>query len=120
MRDASGNQFSPRARLAVNQQCRMRRRYGSHCFEQSTQLSTISDALGEIHFRADFIFQIEFFLRELLFQSPNLAVRKRILDGQSNLVCNLAKETDIGLTERIVPEPAENQDANRAIPADQG
>src|SRR6266478_5029403 len=114
------NQFFSRARLSINQHCRIRRRYGSHSFEYSAQRSTISNDLGKIHFRADFIFQIEFFLRELLFQSPNLAVRKRILDGQSNLVCNLAKETDIGLTERIVPEPAENQDANSAVPADQG
>ena len=40
-------------------------------------------------------------------------------DGESKLVCNLAKETDISLTEGIVSEPAENQDANSAIPADQ-
>src|SRR5260370_18539234 len=114
------NQFLSRARLSINQHGRVRRRYDSHSFEDSAQRSTISDDLDKIHFRADFIFQIEFFLRELLFQFPNLAVGKRILDGECNLFCNLAKQTDISLTEGIVSEPTENQDANRAIPADQG
>src|SRR5258708_17598210 len=114
------NQFFSRAGLSVNQHCRIRRRYGSHSFEYSAQRSTISNDLGKIHFRADFIFQIEFFLRALLFHFPNLTVCKRILDGESNLVCNLAKETNIRLTEGIVSEPAENQDANSAVPADHG
>src|SRR5258708_33908260 len=80
-------------------------------------MSAIPDDLGKIHFRADFILQTQFFLRELLFQFPNLSVDQRIFDRESNLVCNLAKEGDIGLTESIVPESAKNQDANRAIPA---
>src|SRR4029077_21197622 len=107
-------------RLSINQHCRICRRYGSNSFEDSAQRITISDDLRKIHFRADFVFQIEFFLRELLFQFPNLAVGKCVLDGESKLVCNLAKETDISLTEGIVAEPAENQDANSAIPADHG
>ncbi len=118
--NGSRNQFFSRARFPINENRRIRRCYGSHFFEDSAQRCASSDDLGKIHFRADFIFQIEFFLRELLFQFPNLAVGKCILDGESNLVCNLAKETDISLTEGIVPEPAENQDANSAIPADQG
>src|SRR6202041_1024663 len=111
------NQFFSRARLAINQHCRIRRRYGPHSFENSAQRSTISDDLRKIHFRADFVFQIELFLRELLFEFPNLAVGKGILDRKSNLVCNLGKENDIAFTEGIVPEPAENQHANRAVPA---
>src|ERR1700730_10934801 len=113
------NQFFSRARLAINQHCRIRRRYGPHSFENSAQRSTISDDLRKIHFRADFVFQIELFLRELLFEFPNLAVGKCILDRECKLVCNLAEETDISLTKGIVSEPAENQDANSAIPADQ-
>jgi hypothetical protein len=96
------NQFFSRARLPINQHRRIRWRYGSHSFKKSAQRSAISDDLRKIHFRADFVFQIEFFLRELLFQFPNLAVGKRILDGEGKLVCNLAKESDISLTERIV------------------
>jgi len=70
-------------------------------------------------FPCGFHLPIELFLRELLFQFPNLAVGKRILDGESNLVRNLAKESDIGLTERVISESGKNQRANRAIPADQ-
>src|SRR6266852_905032 len=117
--NAARNQLLSCACLAINQHRRIGRRDGFHPLQGSAQRSATPDDLSEIHFRADFIFQIEFFLRELLFQFPNLAVGKRILDGESNLVCNLAKETDIGLTERIVPESGENQSANRAIPADQ-
>src|SRR6266436_622988 len=118
--NAACDQFLSRACLSINQHRRIRRRYRFHVFEDSAQRCAVSDDLGKIHFRADFIFQIQLLFGELLFQFPNLAVGKRILDGESNLVCNLGKETDIGLTEGIVPESAENQDANRAIPADQG
>src|SRR6266404_492026 len=117
--NGAGDQFLSRPGLAINQNRRIRWRHGFHSLEGLTDRCAISDNLSEIHFRADFIFQIEFFLRELLFQFPNLAVGERILGGESNLVCNLAKEPDIGLTERIVSEPGENQGANRAIPADQ-
>src|SRR5229473_4960624 len=109
------DQFLSRACLPVNQHRRIRRRNGSHVFEDFAQRSAISDDLGKIHFRADFIFQIQLFFGELLFKLPNLAVGKRILDGESNLVRNLAEETDISLTERIVSEPAEHQGANGAI-----
>src|SRR6266481_3610009 len=117
--NGAGDQFLSRPGLAINQNRRIRWRHGFHSLEGLTDRCAISDDLSEIHFRADFIFQIEFFLRELLFQFSNLAVGKRILNGESNLVCNLAKENDIGLTEGIVSESRKNQGANRAIPADQ-
>src|ERR1700730_16318386 len=118
--NGSRNQLLSRARLSVDQHGRIGRRDGFNPLQDSSERSATADDLSEIHFRADFIFQIEFFLRELLFQFPNLAVGKGVLDGESNLVCNLGKKTDIGLTKGIVSESGENQGANRAIPADQG
>src|SRR5580692_8427745 len=117
--NGSRNQLFSCPGLTVNQHRRISRCDGFRALQDSAQRSATPDDLSEIHFRSEFIFQIEFFLRKLLFQFPNLAVRKRILDGESNLVCDLRKETDIALTEGVVSEPRDNQRANRAISADQ-
>jgi len=68
--------------------------------------------IGQNSFRADFIFPNRVFPSRAVLSVLESRVSKRILDGESNLVCNLAKETDISLTEGIVSEPAENQEAN--------
>src|ERR1700751_3856896 len=117
--NGSRNQLFSCPGFSVNQHRRISRCDGFRALQDSAQRSATSDDLSEIHFRAEFIFQIEFFLRELLFQFSNLTVGNRILDSESNLVCDLGKEIDVGLTEGIASEPAENQDAYRAIPADQ-
>ena len=53
--------------------------------------STLSDDLRKIHFATDFVLEIELFLRELLFQHSNLPKGKRILHGNSNLICDLGR-----------------------------
>jgi len=60
--NGAGDQFLSRPCLAINQHRRVRRRYRFHVFEDSPQRSAISNDLGKIHFRTDFIFQIQLFL----------------------------------------------------------
>lgn len=89
------NKFFSRSRLSVDQHGGICRRYSFHALQDSAQRSAGSDDLGEIHFRADFIFQIQLFLRELVLQFPNFAVSKRILDRECNLVGNLSQDIDL-------------------------
>src|SRR5271156_4651661 len=70
-------------------------------FEDSAQRGTISNDLGKIHVRADFIFQIQLLFGQLVFQLSNLAERTCILHRNGNLICDLGQKLDIA-SERIV------------------
>ncbi len=74
------DQFLACARFSVDEHRRVCWRDGFHVLQNFAQRRTVSDDLCEIHFRADFIFQIELFLGELLFEFRNLAVRQRVFD----------------------------------------
>src|ERR1700681_2194226 len=63
--------------------------------------STLSDDLRKIHFATDFVLEIELFLRELLFQHSNLPKGKRILHGNSNLICDLGRRPWYGGPQRL-------------------
>src|SRR5580704_2722763 len=95
------DQFLSRACLSVNQDRRVRWRYRFHMFEDSAQRSTISNDLGKIHFRADFIFQIQLLFGELVSQLSNLAERTCILHRYRNLISDLGQKLDIA-SERVV------------------
>src|ERR1700680_1681891 len=98
--NGSRKQFLSGAGLAINQDRRVRWRHSFQMFENSAQRRTISNYLSEIHFRADFIFEIQFLFRELVFQLSNLPKGKCILHGNGNLVSDLGQKLDI-TTERI-------------------
>ena len=99
--NGAGDQFLSRPRLAINQDRRVRRRYRFYMFEDSAQRGTVSNDLSKIHFRADFIFQIQLLFGELIFKLSNLPKRKCILHGDGNLICDLRQKFDVA-SERIV------------------
>ncbi len=74
------DQFFARARFSVDGHRRACWRDAFHVLENFAQRCAVSDDLCEIHFRADFILQIELFLGELLFEFGNLAVRQRVFN----------------------------------------
>src|ERR1700747_3773060 len=100
------NQLLACARFSIDQH---RGIGGSDAFDElqdSLQRRALSDDLGEIHFGANFIFEIELFLRKLVFQALNLAVRQCILNRESNLVSNLLQKMDLVLGEGVITQPA--------------
>src|SRR6267154_864322 len=99
--NGAGDQFLSRPRLAINQDRRVRRRYRFYMFEDFAQRGTVSNDLSKIHFRADFIFQIQLLFGELVFELSNLPKRKCILHGNGNLICDLGQKLNIA-SERIV------------------
>src|SRR5882762_4591955 len=88
----AGNQFLSRPRLSINQHCRVRRRYRFYMFEDFAQRGTVSNDLSKIHFRADFIFQIQLLFGELVFELSNLttpnvpSTRPRLTRGRMQTV----------------------------------
>src|ERR1700722_6628773 len=99
--NAARDKFFSRACFSVNQDRRVRWRYSFHLFEDSAQRNAISDDLGKIHFRTDFIFQIQLLFGELVFQLSNLTKRTCILHCNGNLICDLGQKRTI-TCERIL------------------
>src|SRR5882762_5824834 len=100
--NGSRNEFFSCTRISINEHSRVGRSDRLHLLQHTPQGSTFSDDLREIHFAADFIFEIELFLRELVFQLSNLPKSTGILHGNGNLICDLRQKLDIVTVERIV------------------
>jgi hypothetical protein len=113
--DGSRYEFLSRSRLSENQHRRIGRCDGFQALQNFTQRRAVADHFREIHFCANFIFQVEFFLRELVLQFLYLAIGKCILDGKCNLVCNLGEEIDVRLAEGVVLTATESQKAKDSI-----
>src|SRR6266404_1996201 len=100
--NGSRNEFFSCTSISINEHSRVCRSDRLHLLQHTAQLCAFSDDLREIHFAADFIFEIELFLGQLLFQLSNLPKGTRILHGNGNLICDLGQKVNIVAVERIV------------------
>src|SRR6266446_5764185 len=90
--NGSRNEFFSCTRISINEHSRVCRSDRLHLLQHTAQGCAFSDDLREIHFAADFIFEIELFLSQLLFQLSNLPKGTRILYGYGNLICDSRRE----------------------------
>src|SRR6202171_2927152 len=100
--NGSRNQFLSCTRVSVDEHGRVSRSDRLHLLQHTPQGMAFSNDLRKIHFATDFIFEIELFLCELLFQLPNLPKGKCILHGNGNLISDLGQKLDIIGSERSV------------------
>src|SRR5260370_18914323 len=100
--NGSRNQFFSCTSVSVDERGRVCRGDRLHLLQYTPQGNTFSDDLRKIHFAADFVFEIELFPRELVFQLSNLPKGARILHGNRNLICDLGQKLDIVAGERIL------------------
>src|SRR6266576_497269 len=100
--NGSRNEFFSCTSISINEHSRVCRSDRLHLLQHTAQRCAFSDDLREIHFAADFIFEIELFLGQLLFQLSNLPKGTRILYGNGNLICDLGQKLDIVAGERSV------------------
>src|SRR5467141_1417628 len=100
--NGSRNKFFSCTSISINEHSRVWRSDRLHLLQHTAQRCAFSDDLCEIHFATDFIFEIELFLGQLLFQLSNLPKGARILYGNGNLICDLSQKLDIVTVERIV------------------
>ena len=83
------NQLLSGTGVSIDEYRRLCRSDRLHLLQHTSQGSTLSDDLREIHLAADFAFEIEFFLRELVSQLSHLSKSACILDCNGNLICDL-------------------------------
>src|SRR5467141_908963 len=100
--NGSRNELFSCTSISINEHSRVCRSDRLHLLQHTAQRCAFSDDLREIHFAADFIFEIELFLGQLLFQLSNLPKGTRILYGNGNLICDLGQKLDIVAGERIL------------------
>src|ERR1700733_4956624 len=115
--NCAGDHFLASSRLALYENCRIRRRNDSNAIEHGFQRFTVSDDLFEIVLKPDLVFQIERLLRQSIPGLSYLLVVQSILYADGYLCRDLCKESDVSLTEvRLLPS-SESQKAEKVIPA---
>src|SRR6266851_2427476 len=80
------------ARLALNEDRRVRRRNDSNALEHSFQLRTISNDLFEIVLTADFVFQVKLLFRQPLLGLSYLPIFQSVLYRDGDLAGDLAEK----------------------------
>src|SRR5260370_27280913 len=118
--NGSRNQFLSCTRVSIDEHGRVCWSNRLHLLQHTPQGSTFSDDLRKIHFATDFIFEIELFPCELLFQLSNLPKSTCILHGNGNLIPDLGQKLDIVGSERIVLIFDHTEYAQHATSANQG
>ena len=94
------DEFLARPGLAVNQHRGIGGRNGFDLGEHAAQGVAVADDFVEVQFGADFVFEIQFLLRELIPKFGYLAVGKRILDCDRYLLRDLCEESDFLVRKR--------------------
>src|SRR6266436_9324906 len=116
--NCAGDHFFARTRLALYENCRIRRRNDSNAIEHRFQRLTISDDLFEIVLKPDLVFQVERLLRQPIPGLRYLLIVQSILYADGDLRRYLCKESDVSLAQGILLPSAKSQKAKKAIPAD--
>src|SRR6266852_1147597 len=73
--DRARNQFLARTGFAEKQHRRVAGSHGFHQVQNMTEGRTLPHNSFEVHFAAEFVFQIQLFLRELVFEISDFTVR---------------------------------------------
>src|SRR5207244_1086094 len=86
--DGARDQFLPGSGLAIDQYGRIGRRHGLDLLQQTPQGGASADNLLEVQLAADFIFQVNFFLRQPVLQLGDLTIGERVLYCDGHLVAD--------------------------------
>ena len=84
------DQFLAGAGFAVDQHRGIGGRDGLHLLQHAAQRLALADDLFELQLAADFVFEVQLLLRELVLQVGNFAERQRVFDGDRHLARDLA------------------------------
>src|SRR5439155_18708292 len=113
------NEFLARAGLAVDEDGRIGWRHSLHLVQHAAECSASPHNVLKVHLTANFIFQIEFFLREWILERGDLAIGERVLDGNRHLAGNLGQKIDFLLAKSLLRLSAQGQNAEAAMAADE-
>src|SRR5712692_5272107 len=113
------DQFLTSAGLTVNQHRGIGRGDRFELAEDGAKGFATADDLFEALLSPDFIFEIQLFLRKLIFQIGNLTISQRIFHCDRHLARHLSKEIDILPSKGILRPSAKGHDAENAVPVDE-
>src|SRR5262245_2559525 len=115
----AGDQFLTRSCLARDEHSRIGWRYGLHLLQHTAQGGAVSHNVRKVQLAANFIFQIQLLLRELVFERDDLTIGEGVLDRDSDLIGDLGQEIDLVLGKGMFLESGEEQHAKDTIAAQQ-
>src|SRR5579863_1961343 len=117
--DGARNQFLSGAGLPQKQNRRVARSHGFHQVQNMAESRTLPHNSFEVHLAADFVFQIQFFLREFVLELGDFTVRQRVLHADRDLLRDLSQKGRRLPIKSILFPARQRQHAKRAIPADE-
>ena len=94
--NGAGDQLLACTSLAKQQDCGIAGSDGLNQFQNVLQRRAVSDDILKVHLAADFFFEIELLLRELVFEFRNLVVCQCVFDGDCYLPRSLGEKFDVG------------------------
>ena len=117
--DGAGNQLLARAGFAKNQGGGTAGSHGLGLREYLLEGWTVTNDFLEIKLRADLIFEIQFFLRQLVLELLNLTVRPRVIKRHRYLSRHLLQNADIDPVKSIFPNTAYVKSPQRPVCGEQ-
>src|SRR5580700_5134684 len=100
--NCTGNQFLSGTRFSINENRRTGWRYRFDLTQYLTQRCAISNDLFEVHLTAQFIFEVELLLCELVLEFRDLTIGQCIVKGDRYLPGDLRQKVNFCLSERIL------------------
>src|SRR6267154_351686 len=89
------NQFLSRTGFSQKQYSGVAGSHGFHEIQNAVESRTLSHNSFEVHLPANFLFQVQLFLSELVFQFGDLAIGQRILHRDSHLSRRSYQEIEV-------------------------
>src|SRR5580698_1920692 len=90
--DRPRDQFLSRAGLPEKQNRRVAGSHGLHEVQNMAESRTLPHNSFEVHLAANFVFQIQFFLREFVLEIGDFTVRQRVLHTDRDLLRDLSQK----------------------------
>src|SRR5882724_4148037 len=113
------NELFARAGLAGDEDGRLGGRHGLHLVQHAAEGGAGPHDVLKGQLTADFLFQIELFLREVVLERGDLAIGERVLDGDRHLTGHLGQKRDLLLVKSLLRPSAQAQHAEAALAADE-
>src|ERR1700722_17545113 len=117
--DRARDQFLSGAGLPEKQHRRIAGSHGFHQIQNMAECRTLPHDSFKVHLAADFVFQIQFFLGEFVFEISDFTVRERVLHTDRDLLRDLGQKGRRLPIKSIFFPARQSEHAQRAIPADE-
>src|SRR5438309_3801644 len=115
--DGARNQFLARTGLTKKQHRRVAGSHSFHQFQNMAESRTLPHNSFEVHVAAEFVFQIQLFLRELVFEIGDFTVRQGVFHADRDLPCDLRKKRRLFPLESIFFPARQDEHAEYTTPA---